>query len=380
MSVLPVAAVALLTGSVVRAQEMPPALVVTEPIQTIEFHRQLTLVGRTEARAESRIVAEVSGRVMEINAKEGRWVAKGDPLVTIDPRRIQLSLEAKRAEAGQAQAQADLAQKELARAEDLHKQNILPDRTLDAARAEADRAVERLNQLKAEREQLELDLENATIRAPYAGYTVAYLVQVGEWVTPGTPVYEMVDLGVVKVTVDLPERHFGQVAIGSDVVVTVSGDNKDVLTGKVTGIAPQASSATHTFPVLLSVPNKEGRLGGGMLVRATVSLKGTFSSLAVSKDAIIRQGEQTMVYTIVEGKATPIPVSMSSSNGVMVAVAGDGLTDGMPVVVRGNERIFPGSPVRTADEGQKEESAAKEPGAGGAAATAKSGDSKQGSQ
>jgi multidrug efflux pump subunit AcrA (membrane-fusion protein) len=84
-----------------------------------------------------------------------------------------------------------------------------------------------------------------------------------------------------------------------------------------------------------------------------VSLQGRFTSLAVSKDAIVRQGDQTMVYTIVEGKAAPIPVVTSSSNGIMIAVSGEGLSEGMPVVVRGNERIFPGSPVQTPDGGQK---------------------------
>jgi multidrug efflux pump subunit AcrA (membrane-fusion protein) len=86
-----------------------------------------------------------------------------------------------------------------------------------------------------------------------------------------------------------------------------------------------------------------------MLVRATLSLKETFSSLAVSKDAIVRQGNQSMVYTINEGKAAPIPVTTTSTNGELIAVAGPGLAEGMPVVVRGNERIFPGAPVMTAD-------------------------------
>lgn len=357
---LPVMASLLLSAQPSRSQDMPPALVVTQPVQKIDFHQQLTLVGRTYARAESRIVSEVSGRVMEINAKEGRWVARGAPLVTIDPAKIKLYLEAKRAETAQAQINADLAQKELARAEDLHRQEILPDRTFDQATADASRTIERLNQLKAELQQLELDFDNTTIRAPYAGFTVRYLVQVGEWVIPGTPVYEMVDLGIVKVVVDLPERNFGQVEIGSAVAIVVSGDTKAELTGKVSGIAPQASEATHTFPVIVAVNNKDGQLGSGMLVRTTVSLKGTFSSLAVSKDAIIRQGDRTMVYTVVEGKASPINVTMSSSEGTMVAVKGDGLQEGMPVVIRGNERIFPGSPVRMPEQKEQEGGAASQ--------------------
>ena len=342
------------------AQDFPPALVKTEPVRTVEFHDQLTLIGRSQANAESRIVAEVTGRVMAVNAREGRWISRGKRLVTVHPQRIQLSLEAKKAETLQAKADADLAKKELARAEDLFKQEILPERALDDTRATATRTIERYNQLEAERKRLELDLANCVIRTPYSGFTVRKLVEIGEWVNPGTPVYEMVDLSVMKVTVDLPERHFGQVAIGSPVTIHVSGNDDKVMTGKVSGIAPQASRATHTFPLIVAVPNKDGRLGSGMLVKATVSLTGKFSSLAVSKDAIVRQGNQTLVYTIVDGKATPITVTTSSSNGTMIAVSGDGLKDGMPVVVRGNERIFPGSPVRTPDEGQEDQESTPE--------------------
>ncbi len=332
---------------------MPPALVITEPVATLDFHEQLTLIGRSEARAESRIVSEVYGPVLAINAREGVWISRGKPLVTIDPERNKLSLVAKEAQAAQAEAEAVLAEKEFARVDDLFKQEILSERSLDQAAAEVTRARERQKQLEAERDQLKLDVAKCVVRAPYSGYTVRQLVQIGEWVSPGTPVYGMVDLAVIKVTVDLPERHFGQVEIGSPVSIFVSGDATTPIIGKVTGIVPQASESTHTFPVIVSVENGKGRLGGGMLVKATVSLKGQFTSLAVSKDAIIRQGDQTMVYTIVEGKAAPIPVVTSSSNGIMIAVSGEGLSEGMPVVVRGNERIFPGSPVQTPDDGQK---------------------------
>jgi len=335
-------------------QDFPPALVVTEPLAMMDFNPQIRLIGRSEARAESRIVAEVAGRVKRIDAAEGRWVTAGTPLVTIDSRRIKLSLKAKRAEAAQAKADADLAIKDLERAQEGFDEQVLPESNLDAALAAETRTAERFNQLDAEREQLELDHSNCTIRSPYDGYTVRYLVQVGEWVSPGTPVYEMVDLSVVKVTVDLPERRFGQVEVGSEVAIIVSGDPDNPISGKVTGIAPQASRETHTFPVIVSVENPEARLGSGMLVKATLSLMGSFSSYAVSKDAIIRQGNQTIVYTIVEGKATPVPVITTSSQGTMVAVSGEGLSDGMPVVVRGNERIFPGSPVQVPGAGGEE--------------------------
>ena len=72
----------------------------------------------------------------------------------------------------------------------------------------------------------------------------------------------------------------------------------------VTGIAPRASEATHTFPVIVEVDNAQRRLGSGMLVRAALSLNETFTSLAVSKDAIVRQGDETLVYVVTDGVAS----------------------------------------------------------------------------
>ena len=338
-----------LVGAAAVYAQMPPTLVETGAVARMEFHDQITLVGRTQALANSQIVAEVSGRVIRVDAFEGTRVQRGDALVSIDPRRVQYALDAKRAEVAQAQAQADFARKKLARSKNLHDQTLVSEGKLDEDETNATRAAEWYKQMAAQEKQLALDLDNCSIRAPYDGYTVRQLVDVGEWVNPGTPVYELVDLDQVKVNVDLPERYFGDVEIGSGVSIAVSGNTGDPVTGMVVGIVPNASEDTHTYRVIVAVENKDHRLGGGMLVRATVWLSDKFESLAVSKDAIVRQGEQTIVYTIADGKAVSIPVTLGSTAGYMIAVAGEGLSEGMPVVVRGNERIFPGSPVRTAE-------------------------------
>lgn len=346
---------------VLAAQQAPPTLVSTEEVRLMDFHQQVVLVGRTEAWVESRIVSEVSGRVQSIEASEGAYVRAGSPLVRIDSDRTHFLFEAKKAETREAQLQAELANANLDRAKELHKQNLVRQTTLDSALAWVGIAAERHNRLVAEQAQLQLDLDNSVISAPFSGYSGRKLVDIGEWVNPGMPVFEMVELSRVKVQVDLPERYFGRLSAGSPVVVTGSGQTDIHLTGSVTGIAPNASRETHTFPVLIEVPNSEGLLGGGMLVRVTLSLDQQFSSLAVSKDAIVRQGNQTMVYTVADGKAQPVPVITSSTDGVWIAVEGQGLSAGMPVVTRGNERIFPGSPIRVAENPTMEVGSVGEP-------------------
>jgi len=310
------------------------------------------LVGRTEAFYDSRISSKVSGQVESIIALEGNKIPKDAPLIQIDSSRMALILAAKRSQTEQANAQAKLAVGIRKKAEDLWEQKLISEIRIDSARALSAVAEERYLELLAEQKRLELDLADCTIRAPFSGYTGQKLVSVGEWVSVGTPVYEMTNLTKVKVNVDLPERYFGQLAVGTEITVLSSTDEDKPMRGIITGFTPIATQETHTFPVIVTVDNSEGRLGSGMLVRAVLSLKATFSSLAVSKDAIVRQGSQTMIYTITDGKAAPIPVTTSSNQGDLVAITGPGLTEGMPVVVRGNERIFPGAPVMTADGAQ----------------------------
>lgn len=331
------------------AQGMPPTLVVTDHVSTMEFHDQVTLIGRSAAITHSKIVSEVAGRVLRIDAPEGNSIAKGMPLVTIDPAKIQLSLDSKKAEAEQAKAAAKLAANNFKRAQELFAKNLISQSAMDSAEVWQHIQEEKFNQLDAERQSLARDLENCVIRSPYSGHTLHKMIDVGEWVTPGTPVYEMVDLSKVKVTVDLPERHFGHLANGSSVDISISNDTTRTVIGTVTGIAVSGSEETHTFPVIVTVDNSDGAIGGGELVRATLSLKERFTSLAVPKDAIVRQGTQTLVYAVVGAKATSIPVSTKATSGDYVAVSGDGLEENMQIVIRGNERLYPGSPVQVAN-------------------------------
>jgi RND family efflux transporter MFP subunit len=314
----------------------------------MEFADQVRLVGRTQAWTESRIVAEVAGRVQTIHANEGVRVSRGEPLVAIDHERIGLDLVAKGAQARQAELQAALAETQLERTQELRGRNLVSQTTLDSAMAWAAIQSARFEELGAERGRLQLDFDRCTIRAPFTGFTGRRLIDVGEWVAVGTPVFEMVDLSRIRITVDLPERYFGHLSQGSSAQVTRATEPDVIYQGTVTGVAASASAETHTFPVTVTVSDGGDRLGGGMLVRVTLSLKERFESLAVPKDAVVRQGTQTMVYTVVEGKAVPIPVLTSSEEGSLVAVQSEALAEGMPVVVRGNERIFPGAPVMVA--------------------------------
>lgn len=327
-----------------------PTLVETELVTNQEFHQQLTLVGRTEASINSKIVAEIEGRVQTINASEGNSIDAFEILVTIDNRRISLLYKAKSAEASQAKTMMTLTADLLESTKKLFEKKLVSETYMDSVIAFTYMAKEKFLQVNADKKRLELDSRNSLIRAPYSGTTGRQLVNVGDWVKAGTPVFEMADLSSVKVIVDLPEKYLGQAKIGSKALIIISSDKDNPIVGKITGISPISSGTSHTFPVIVTVDNKKNRLAGGMIVRVQLFLNKKFMSLAVSKDAIVRQGANTMVYTIIEGAAQPITVFMGATKGDIVAVSGEGLSEGIKVITRGNERVRPGEKVRTASD------------------------------
>ncbi len=332
-----------------------PVIVVTDKVVQKNFNNQIKLIGRTKGLIESNIVAEISGRVQSIETLEGTKVSKGQVLLSIDSQPILLLLQAKQAEALQAEVQAGLARDQKKRAVELRKNNLISESGLDSAIAWDAIQTAKFQKADAERSQLEIDFENTQIKAPYAGYTGRRFVDIGSWVTPGIAVFEMVNISKIKIIADLPEKYFGQLKIGSTVLVRQSSHD-EILNGIVTGISPTASEKTHTYPVIIEVTNNDEILASGMLVQITLSLKKEFNSIAVPKDAIVRQGNNTIVYTIKDGKASLSPVTILATDGTLNAVQSPTLKIGMEVIVRGNERVYPGAAVMTGHEKASEDS------------------------
>ena len=170
-SVLFCVALLMIVAEAATAQA-PPVLVQTDTVREMQFHDQVTLVGRTEARVASQIVSEISGRVKSINVSEGVRVRAGEPLVTVDSDRIKFALESKAAETAQARLRADLAMTQKDRAEELFSRNLISNTGLDSAVTWASITEEQYKQLEAERQLLELDFEKSRISAPFSGFMI----------------------------------------------------------------------------------------------------------------------------------------------------------------------------------------------------------------
>lgn len=285
------------------------------------------------------------------------------------------------------QALVDYQRKRLKRAQDLFERTAINDDELqlivsEAARAEQqyqqsveDHAIavagprtEQIEQARARvamqqsiTQKLTDQLGKHTIKAPFDGYIVAEHSEVGQWVQRGQLVAEVVALDEVDVVAQVLENHAAHVELGQVVRVEVPALPGNVFMGHVVAIVPQADLRSRTFPVGVRVKNELAGSGpllkSGMLAKATLPTGPQTKAMLVPKDALVLGGPQPAVYVVAaaaaaEGKAEqagqtvrPVPVVLGIASGPLIQIAGDVKT-GDQVVVRGNERLRPGQPIK----------------------------------
>ena len=115
--------------------------------------------------------------------------------------------------------------------------------------------------------------------------------------------------------------------------------------GIVDAIIPRADRAGRTFPVRIEIPNPKGTIKTGMLGRVTLPVGNSHKAILIPKDALVLSGVGKSVYVVNDQTAHLVQVKTGSAHGSLIEVEGN-LKAGQQVVVRGNERLRPGQPVK----------------------------------
>lgn len=326
-------------------QGPPPAPVQVASVIEKVVADQITLVGTTEAIARSMVAAEVSGLVTDFPVREGDFVKKGELLARLRSTDLALRLKAAEAAGEKVRSNLLLAEKDLGRYTKLKGTDSIAESKYDEALDRYQSLKQELLRTEAEIELLQDDIRKTRIVAPFAGFVAEEHTQVGEWMDVGGSVVTLVDLGHVRVTVDVPERYAVQLSQKSPVRLVVASLPDESFDGEVSAILPEGDLNARTFPVRVELHNPQFKIRSGMEVAATFNLGTKRKVILVPKDAIVTAGTNRMVYVAAGGVAQPTPVQVVGYYDGNVAVEGP-LQPGTPVVIRGNERLRPGQPVQ----------------------------------
>jgi len=285
--------------------ETPPAAgthaasasLATAVVAPASVPRETFFDGVVEAVNQSTVSAQTSGRVVEMPVDVGDQVEKGALIVRFTDTEQKARGAAAESALSEAKARLAEAQLEFDRIREIYAKKLVARAQFDRARADLDAARARAKAAQAALDEVQEGLANTVIRAPYAGIVVARHVQIGETVGVGTPLLTGVSLEHLRVHVDVPHQHIGELRKHRRARVLLPEDGS--IAAEELRISPNADPTTHTFRVLVTVPQGDYGVYPGMLLKVAF-VTGAEERLLLPAAALVRRGEVDAAYVVGE--------------------------------------------------------------------------------
>jgi cobalt-zinc-cadmium efflux system membrane fusion protein len=281
--------------------------IVVVPVAADGGSEGLRAPGVVEANAYRQVAVTplVAGRVTAVGVELGQAVQRGQMVAQI------FSPELAEAETRYVSARATLGahEQELARTEQLVAIGAVSRQDLE--RIQAEHAARRADLESAEARLHLLGFSAAAVTAiasgndqgtsldvpaPITGVVTERAANVGLNVTPTSPLLTVTDLSTVWIVVDIYERDFRHVTVGSPAQVTTHAYPDETFEGRVSYIDPRVSPETRTAKARIEVPNRRGELRLGMYAEAIFRSRGGESMPMVPRAAVQHVGDRTVVY------------------------------------------------------------------------------------
>lgn len=315
-----------------------PVTVEVSRVQIMRLSDDAQAVGSLRSRQGVMLRPEVSGRITQLNFRDGERVRKGQLLVQFDD---QLPL----AQVKQSQAELSIAQANHKRNQELLAQNFISQRSLDESAANLEVAQAKLALAQATAMRLK-------IVAPFDGIAGIRNVNVGDYLKDGTDIVNLEDIDTVYVDYRLPERFQTQLRPGQKAVVELDALPGRKFEARVQAVDPLIDANGRSIGVRASIVNQKLLLRPGMFARVTTVFGVREKARVIPEEAIVPQGGKQYVITLVPGAEKDSLVSQRVEVKVGIRRPGqveilEGLKEGDTVVTAGQQRLQrDGSPVK----------------------------------
>lgn len=311
----------------------------------------LRAVGTVEASSSVEIRSQVSGELLKVHFKEGQDVAAGDVLFTIDPRTFELAVKQAEAQLAKDIGQSKTAELQRTRASELLQKGILAQSDFDTTAAQANALQGTIAEDRVQVDNARLQLQYATIRAPMAGRTGAFLVHAGALIRANdeAPMVVINRIAPVLISFALPARVLPRLGLHNKVPLQVTanptGTTESPATGAVTFIDNTIDTSTDTIRLKATFSNGDRTLWPGQFVEVSLRL-GIDENAVVIPSTAVQTGQQgTFVWVVNdENKVAVQQATVARTEGTDSIIA-SGVTAGQTVVTDGQLRLTPGAEV-----------------------------------
>lgn len=304
--------------------------VLTATAKKTAIDPEYTANGNFTAIEQIDFSAESSGRIVDLMVKEGSRVSKGQVLACIDN-------QVANAELDRAQSSVNAARTNMERFQKALETGGVTQKQADDMEVAYQDALARLTQAKK-------NVQNTLLKSPINGVINAKYVEVGTYLSPGTKIFEIVNISRLKLEVNVPEQQVVKLHIGQQVPVRTNVFPEVVYTGKVTFIASKGDASLN-YPVEIEISNVTGKqLKAGMYGTAQFDLPDQEHKIYIPRSAFYAGVNSNEIYVINNGKAKAKQVVSGGVYGDLVEIK-DGLNEGDVVICSGQVNLVDGTPV-----------------------------------
>jgi RND family efflux transporter MFP subunit len=313
-------------------------------VEMRELQRTLSLSGSLSPVLQSTVRAKVPGEVQKVLVREGDRVAEGQVIASIDPADLKARLDAQVAALEESKAKETLARKNRENNRQLLRQNFISQNAFDTTVSNYDAAAAATRSAEAQLRIAEKAMQDAVVRAPFAGVVSRRMVNVGEKVTVDSQMFTIVDLAKMEIEAPAPAAEIPGIKVGQAAQMHVDGFGDRVFEGRIERINPAADPGSRSITLYVSVPNRDGALKGGMFAKGQLILDKSPPAAVVPATAVREEAGQSYVFTIEDGKIARRPVTVGLREEGLVEVK-SGLGKGVPVVRARINDHKPGAPA-----------------------------------
>ena len=298
------------------AQNIGPENIAVARMDTLRSGPAIS--GTLSADREARLRAEMSGAVLATMVEQGERVNEGTVLGRIDDASVRDAALSARSAVAQATMAAEQATREWQRAKTLVAAGAIAERDVESADRANLGAQAQLADAKARLSSAEKMLRNTVIKAPFAGVVAERAVSPGDIVSPGSPMFTVIDPKSLRVAASVPASALEDVRVGSPVVFTVNGSDR-VLEGRVLRVSPVVDPQTKQVLLLASVPASAGGLVAGLFVEGRVASQKRVGVL-LPENAIDQTGIAPTVMRLKGGKVEKVDVQLGVRDDALAAL------------------------------------------------------------
>jgi membrane fusion protein, multidrug efflux system len=294
-----------------------------------------------EAVRQATLSAQVAGNIVGLNVKAGDRVRAGQELLRIDASAAQQQVAGSAAQLEAAQANLNVASKELERQKQLFQKQYISQGALDRAQAQWEAARAQVQAQQAQTRAAQTQTGFFSVRAPFNGVVSDVAVTLGDMAMPGRPMLTLHDPSALRVSAAVPQSMLSGLRNQlASVRYEIAGHSAKPVTAGTAQLLPAVDPVTHTALLRLVLPAGIEGLVPGMFARvwvpgvqaASTALKTQAEPVVLPLSAIVRRAEMTGVYVMdAQGKPLLRQVRLGRTSGQTVEVL-SGVSAGEQVV------------------------------------------------